>query len=117
MERLNNWVGWYKRKLKEVDETLVDSRLRMLERLYRISEKNKNCGVTITRTGVINAVNYPVEIVKCGFWHKLPLFYHFCGAPTQMMKISDFHIYSFTKDLLPSSLYNLAFMKGPNCTP
>ena len=23
------------------------------------------------------------EIVKCGFWRKLPLFYHFCGAPTQ----------------------------------
>ena len=32
----------------------------MLERLYRISEKNKNCGVTITRAGVINPVNYPV---------------------------------------------------------
>ena len=23
------------------------------------------------------------EIVKCGFWGKLPLFDHFCGAPTQ----------------------------------
>ena len=32
----------------------------MLERLYRISEKNKNCGVTITSAGVINLVNYPV---------------------------------------------------------
>ena len=31
----------------------------MLERLYRISEKNKNCGVAITRAGVINPVNYP----------------------------------------------------------
>ena len=59
-ERLNNWVGWYKRKLKEIDEAPVDSRLRMLERLYRISEKNKNCGVMITRAGVINPVNYPV---------------------------------------------------------
>ena len=27
MERVNNWVGWYKRKLKEIDEALVDSRL------------------------------------------------------------------------------------------
>ena len=58
-ERLNNWVGWYKRKLKEIDEAPVDSRLRMLERLYRISEKNKNCGVTITRAGTLNPVNYP----------------------------------------------------------
>ena len=32
----------------------------MLERLYQISEKNKNCGVMITRAGVINPVNYPV---------------------------------------------------------
>ena len=60
MERLNNWVGWYERKLKEIDEALVDSRLRMLERLYRVSEKNKNCGVMITSAGVINPVSYPV---------------------------------------------------------
>ena len=58
-----------------------------------------------------------VEIVKCGFWHKLSLFYHFCGAPMQIMTISDFPIYTFTNDLLPSSLYNLASMKGPNCAP
>ena len=47
-------------KLNEIREAPVDSRLRMLERLYRISEKNKNCGVTITGAGVINPVNYPV---------------------------------------------------------
>ena len=57
------------------------------------------------------------EIRKCGFWCKLPLFDHFCGAPTQMMKIRDFTIYSFTNDLLPSSLYNVVFMKRPNCAP
>ena len=33
-ERLNNWVGWYKRKHKETDEAPVDSRLRMQESLY-----------------------------------------------------------------------------------
>ena len=43
----------------------------------------------------------PREIRKCGFLCKLPLFDHFCGAPTQLMKISDFPIYSFTNDLLP----------------
>ena len=60
-ERLNNWVGWYKHKLKEIDEAPADSRHRMLERLYRINEKNKNCGVMmITRAGVINLVNYLV---------------------------------------------------------
>ena len=26
-DRLNNWVGWYKRKLNEIDEAPVDSRL------------------------------------------------------------------------------------------
>ena len=31
----------------------------MLERLYRISEANKNCGVTITSAVVINPVSYP----------------------------------------------------------
>ena len=59
MERLNNWVGWCKCKLKEIDEAPVDSRLRMLERLYRISEKNKNCRVMITRAGTLNPINYP----------------------------------------------------------
>ena len=59
-ERLNNLVDWYEVKLDEIREAPVDSRLRMLERLYRISEKNKNCGVTITSVGVINLVNYPV---------------------------------------------------------
>ena len=58
MERLNNWGGWYKRKLKEIDEAPVDSRLRMLERLYQISEKNKHFEVAITRAGTINPVNY-----------------------------------------------------------
>ena len=33
-ERLNNWVDWYEVKLDEIREALVDSRLRMLERLY-----------------------------------------------------------------------------------
>ena len=59
MERLKNWVNWYAVKLNEIREALVDSRLQMLERLYRISEKNKNCGVTITSAGVINPVSYP----------------------------------------------------------
>ena len=55
-----------------------------------------------------------LEIVKCGFWRKLPPFYHFCYALMQIMKIRDFSIYSFTNDLLPSGLYNLVFMKNPN---
>ena len=59
IERLNNWVDWYEVKLNEIREALIDSRLQMLERLYRISEANKNCGVTITRARVINPVSYP----------------------------------------------------------
>ena len=59
MERLNNWVNWYEVKLNEIREAPVDSRLRMLERLYQINEKNKNCGVMITSAGVINPVSYP----------------------------------------------------------
>ena len=58
-ERLNNWVDWYEVKLNEIREAPIDSRLRMLERLYRICEANKNCGVTITSAGVINLVTYP----------------------------------------------------------
>ena len=64
-ERLNNWVNWYEVKLNKIREAPVDSRLRMLERLYRISEKNKSCGVTITSAGVINPVScpeYPSEL-------------------------------------------------------
>ena len=60
MERLKNWVNWYEVKLNEIREAPVDSRLLKLGRLYRLSEKNKNCGVTITSAGVINPVNYPV---------------------------------------------------------
>ena len=59
MERVNNWVDWYEVKLNKIREAPVDRRLQMLERLYRINQKNKDCGVTITSTGVINPVSYP----------------------------------------------------------
>ena len=58
-ERLNTLVDWYKFKLDEIREAPVDSRPRELSRLYRISEKNKHLGVTITRAGTLNLVNYP----------------------------------------------------------
>ena len=58
-ERLNKLVDWYKFKLDEIREAPVDSRPRKLSRLYRISEKNKHLGVTITGAGTINPVNYP----------------------------------------------------------
>ena len=59
MERLNKLVDWYKFKLDEIREALVDSRPRKLSRLYQISEKNKHLGVTITRAGTLNPVDYP----------------------------------------------------------
>ena len=59
-KRLNNWVDWYRVKLKEVEKVPVDERLQKLGRLYRISERNKRTGVMITSAGVINPVNYPV---------------------------------------------------------
>ena len=58
-ERLNKLVDWYEFKLNEIREAPVDSRPRKLEKLYRYSEANKNSGVTITRAGTINLVNYP----------------------------------------------------------
>ena len=58
-ERLNKLVDWFKFKLNEIREAPVDSRPRKLSRLYQISEKNKHLGVTITRAGTINLVNYP----------------------------------------------------------
>ena len=59
-ERLKNWVNWYEAKLNEIREDPVDERPEKLGRLYRISERNKHTGVTITSAGVINPVNYPV---------------------------------------------------------
>ena len=58
-ERLNKLVDWYKCKLNEISEAPVDSRPRRLEKLYQCSQKNKNLGVTITRFGTLNPVNYP----------------------------------------------------------
>ena len=60
MDRLNSLLDWFKLKLDKIREAPVDDRPRMLERVYRISEKNKHLGVTITRAGVINPINYPV---------------------------------------------------------
>ena len=59
MQCLNKLVDWYELKLDEIREAPVDSRPRKLEKLYQISEKNKHLGVTITRAGTINLVNYP----------------------------------------------------------
>ena len=59
-ERLNNWADWYRVKLKEAEEAPVDSRPQKLSRLYRLTERNKQTGVTITSAGVTNPVNYPV---------------------------------------------------------
>ena len=59
-DRLNTLVDWYKPKLDEIREAPEDDRPQMLERLYRISEKGKHLGVTITRAGVIDPINYPV---------------------------------------------------------
>ena len=57
-ERLNKLVDWYKFKLDEIREALVDSRPRKLSQLYQISEKNKHLGVMITRAGTIKQVTY-----------------------------------------------------------
>ena len=59
MERLNKLVDWYKSKLNEIKEAPVDSRPRKLGKLYQCSENNKNLGVTITRFGTLNPVDYP----------------------------------------------------------
>ena len=57
-ERLDKLVEWYKFKLDKIREAAVDSSPRKLEKLYRYSEANKDSGVTITRAGIINPVNY-----------------------------------------------------------
>ena len=58
-ERLSTLVDWYKFKLDEIREAPVDSRPRKLSQLYQISEANKHLGVTITRAGTLNLVDYP----------------------------------------------------------
>ena len=59
MERLNKLVDWYRFKLNEIKEAPVDSRPRQLGKLYQCSQKKKNLGVTITRFGTLNPVDYP----------------------------------------------------------
>ena len=63
-ERLNELVDWYKCKLNEIREALVDSRPRKLRKLYQYSEKSKDSGVTITRAGtlVVDYPKYPPEL-------------------------------------------------------
>ena len=58
-ERLNKLEDWYKFKLNEINEAPVDSRPRKLGKLYKCSEKNKDLGVTITRFGTLNPIDYP----------------------------------------------------------
>ena len=58
-ERLGELVDWYKSKLKEIREVLVDSRPRKLEKLYQYSEKNEDLGVMITRAGTLALGDYP----------------------------------------------------------
>ena len=53
-ERLNKLVDWQKCKLKEINEASADSIPKMLGKLYRCSQKNKNRGVMITRFGTLN---------------------------------------------------------------
>ena len=64
-------VDWYKLKLNEIREAPVDCRRRKLEKLYQHSEENKDLGVTITKFGTLNPVNYPkyppeLEIIERG---------------------------------------------------
>ena len=59
-ERLKDWINWYEVKLNEITEASIDSRPQKLSQLYRLSERNKHTGVTITSAGVINPVNDPV---------------------------------------------------------
>ena len=36
------------------------------------------------------------EIVKCGFWERLLVLWHFCGAPSLLCKIEKSKDYNFT---------------------
>ena len=63
-ERLNKLVDWYKFKLNEIREAPVDRRPRKLEKLYQHSGKNKDLGVTITKFGTLNPVDYPGCLLK-----------------------------------------------------
>ena len=49
MERLNKLVDWHKCKLKEINKASADSRPKMLKKLHRCSQKDKNLGVTIAK--------------------------------------------------------------------
>ena len=94
-------VDWYKLKLNEIREAPVDSRPRELEKLYQRSEKNKDLGVTITKFGTLNPVNYPkyppeLEIIeRDGYDDEIEgVFY---DAPTESSLSSNYKPYNHNK--------------------
>ena len=93
-ERLNKLVDWYKCKLNEISEAPVDSRPRKLGKLYQCSEKNKDLGVTISRFGTLNLVNYPkyppeLEIIEQDDYDD-EIENVFCDAPTESSLSSNY---------------------------
>ena len=100
-ERLNKLVDWYKFKLNEIREAPIDGRPRKLEKLYRCSEKNKNLGVTITKFGTLNPVNYPkyppeLEIIEWGNYDD-EIENIFYDAPTDSSLPSNYKPYNHNK--------------------
>ena len=53
VERINKLKDWYSPKIKEISEAPVDSRPKMLRKLYRCGQKNKHLGVTIISFGYL----------------------------------------------------------------
>ena len=100
-ERLNKLVDWYRFKLNEIREAPVDSRPRKLGKLYQFSEKNKDLGVTITRFGTLNPVNYPkyppeLEIIERDDYDD-EIENDFYDAPTESSLLSNYKPYNHNK--------------------
>ena len=66
------------------EDQLVKLSKEEVEKLFNNYEaKLSGQMVKLLGHSIINMYMMGAEIVKCGFWCKLPLLDHFCGEPTQ----------------------------------
>ena len=91
-------------------------------RIYTFSHKKLRSGLSTERflafcdfeySKFLDSFFIALEIIKGGFWCKLPLFDHFCDMPTLSMQNRD-PLFTLSLIICYPSIYNLVFMRDPN---
>ena len=94
IERINKLKDFYEHKFKEISEAPVDSRPKMLRRLYRCGQKNKHLGVTITSCGALNVINHPKYPPELGIKEESEIHY---DTPPISTFPADYKPYDYKK--------------------